>query len=65
MKVYTEDDDGWLKSLTDDERERFEERAAIKEFCGLLPRRKAEAQAQQEIMRRHAAESERTKVSGE
>lgn len=50
MEVYTYTLQEWLASLTDDERERFEERAAIKEFCGLLPRKQAERQAKQEIM---------------
>ncbi len=55
MEVYTATLQRWLASLTEDERERFEERAAIKEFCGLLATRQAEEQARQEIMDRRAA----------
>jgi hypothetical protein len=38
--------------MTDDEREIFEERAAIVEFDGLLPRQEAEHLAWQEIIER-------------
>ena len=45
-----------VRDLTSIEREIFEERAAIMEFDGLLPRADAEAMAYEEILKRRAAE---------
>lgn len=55
MEFYPDTLQRWLASLTDDERERFEERAGIKEFCGKLPRVQAEDEAKQEILSRRVS----------
>jgi hypothetical protein len=41
----------WVTTLDDDAREFFEERAGIREFDGGIPRKDAEAEAQQDVLR--------------